>query len=163
MTHIAHCVWNMSQRLHLDNLYAFPGWLVIFTFWSKWYFIKNKFHVWCINSSGRVRHIGVRKWSHHWFRQWLVACMCQTISWIKAASKITVADMSINDYELLNIEACSSNMFWNTWRTQSLVVSCRYWGVPLISTKILDYSHVILLDIWEKITEISLKNAYTEN
>ena len=35
-------------------------------------------------------------------------------------------------------------MFWNPCSTQSLVVSCKYWVVPLIPTRASDYSQVIL-------------------
>ena len=34
-------------------------------------------------------------------------------------------------------------MFWNRHCTQSLVVSCKYWVVPLVSTRGSGYSHVI--------------------
>ena len=56
--------------------------------------------------------------------------------------------MPINNYDLLNIQACSFNVFWNSSRTQTLLVSCRYWVVPLISTRVSGYSHVILLEPW---------------
>ena len=50
----------------------------------------------------------------------------------------------MNDYELLNLQACSFNMFYNSGCTQSLVVGCKYWVVPLISTRIWGYSLIIL-------------------
>ena len=53
--------------------------------------------------------------------------------------------MPTKNYELLNIQVCSPDVFWNRGRTQSLVVNCRYWVVPLISTRDSGYSHVILL------------------
>ena len=49
-----------------------------------------------------------------------------------------------NNFELLNIQACSFLMFWNRGCTQSLVVSCKYWVVPLIYTRVSCYSHVNL-------------------
>ena len=55
--------------------------------------------------------------------------------------------MPINNQacELLNIQACSFHMLWNTGRTQFLVVSCKYWVIPPISTRVSGYSQVILL------------------
>ena len=44
--------------------------------------------------------------------------------------KMSVKNLPINDYELLNIQAFSFHVVWNTACTQSLVVSCRYWVVP---------------------------------
>ena len=60
--------------------------------------------------------------------------------------KISVRDVPINNYELLNIETCSFHVVWNRGCPQSLVVSCKYWVVPLVSTRISGYSQVILLD-----------------
>ena len=51
----------------------------------------------------------------------------------------------MNNYELLNIETGSFLMFWNRGYTQSLVVSCKYWVVPLISTRVSGFGQVILL------------------
>ena len=34
---------------------------------------------------------------------------------------------------------------WNIGCTQSLVISCKYWVIPLISTGVSGYSQVILL------------------
>ena len=39
-------------------------------------------------------------------------------------------------YKGINMQACSFYMFSNPCCTQSLVVSCKYWVVPLISTRI---------------------------
>ena len=66
---------------------------------------------------------------------------------------ITVKDVPMNNYELLNIQACSFLMFWNRGCTQSPVVSCNYWVVPLISTRVSGYNQVILLRIhhWDTI------------
>ena len=55
----------------------------------------------------------------------------------------TLKDVSMNNYELLNIQACSFLMFWNGGCTQSLVVSCKYWVVPLISTRVSGYSQIL--------------------
>ena len=51
----------------------------------------------------------------------------------------------MNNHGLLNIQACTFLMFWNRGCTQSLVVSCKYWVIPLISTRISGYRQVILL------------------
>ena len=40
--------------------------------------------------------------------------------------KLTVKNVPMNLYELLNIQACSLHMSWNRGCTQSLVVSCNY-------------------------------------
>ena len=55
--------------------------------------------------------------------------------------------MPINDYEFLNIQACSFHVVWNKGCTQSLVVSCKYWVVLLVYTRVSGYSQVILLEI----------------
>ena len=55
--------------------------------------------------------------------------------------------MPINDYEFLNIQACSFHVVWNRGCTQSLVVSCKYWVVLLVYTRVSGYSQVILLEI----------------
>ena len=47
-------------------------------------------------------------------------------SMLQICLKITVKNEPIINYELLNIDAYSFNMFWNNGCTQSLVVSCRY-------------------------------------
>ena len=44
--------------------------------------------------------------------------------------------MPINNHELLNIQACSFRVFGNTRCTQSLMVSCKYWVVPMLSTRV---------------------------
>ena len=64
--------------------------------------------------------------------------------------KISVRDVPINNYELLNIETCSFHMVWNRDCPQSLVVSYKYWAVPLVSTRTSGYSQVILLDPQEQ-------------
>ena len=62
------------------------------------------------------------------------------------SQKITrVKDVPTNKYELPNIQDCSLIMFWNGNCAQSLVVSCKWWVVPLISTRVSDYIQVILL------------------
>ena len=53
--------------------------------------------------------------------------------------------MSINNYELLNKQARPFIVFWNMGCTQSLLVNFKYWIVPLISSRVSGYSHVILL------------------
>ena len=63
----------------------------------------------------------------------------------KYAKKLTVKDVPTKNYELLNIQACSPDLFWNSGHTQSRVVNCGYWVVPLMSTRDSGYSHVILL------------------
>ena len=55
--------------------------------------------------------------------------------------------MTIYDSDFPNLQACSSNMFWNRGCTQSLVVRCKYWVVPLISTRVPGYSQVIRLGV----------------
>ena len=57
----------------------------------------------------------------------------------------TVKDVPTNNYELLNIKACSFKVFGNLVSTQSLVVSCKYWLIPLISTRVSGYCQAILL------------------
>ena len=59
--------------------------------------------------------------------------------------KLAVRDVPMNDYKHLSIQACSFDIFWNRGCTQSLVVSCKYWVGPLISTRVPGYSQVILL------------------
>ena len=59
--------------------------------------------------------------------------------------KKTVNDVPMNNYELLNIQARQFIVFWDKGCTQSIVVSRKYWVVPLISTKVSGYSQVILL------------------
>ena len=54
-------------------------------------------------------------------------------------------NVSGNNDELPNIQACSFNMSWKMGCTQSLVVGCRYQEVPTISTRISDYSQATLL------------------
>ena len=77
---------------------------------------------------------------------WRTCTYNQVYVWCcKHAKNITVKDVTINNYELLNIQACSFLMFWNRGCTQSLVVSCKYWVVPLISTRVSGKSQVILL------------------
>ena len=68
-----------------------------------------------------------------------VANMVQKINWQRCAK---------NDYELLNIQACSFNMSWKKECTQSLV-SCRYWIVSPISTRVPCYCQVILMTLDE--------------
>ena len=48
--------------------------------------------------------------------------------------------------EPLDVQACLF-MFWNRGCTQYLVVSCRYWVVSLISTKVSGYSQIILFPL----------------
>ena len=75
----------------------------------------------------------------------------QVYVWCCKYAKNTVKDVPMNYYELLNLQACSFLMFWNSGCTQSPVVSCKYWVVPLISTRVSGYSHVMLF-----ITKLSL-------
>ena len=42
----------------------------------------------------------------------------------------TVKDVTMNNYELLNTQACSFILFWNRGCTQTLVVSSKYWVFP---------------------------------
>ena len=63
----------------------------------------------------------------------------------KYAKKNPVKDMPINNQELLKLQDCSFQVFWNRGCTQSLVASCKYWIVHLISTRCSGYSQVILL------------------
>ena len=85
---------------------------------------------------------------------------------VNMLNKITAKCVPINNCELLNTQACSFDMFWNKGCTQSLVVSCIYWVVPLISNRASGYSEVILLDIKEQtyyqtlIQSIKINNAY---
>ena len=60
------------------------------------------------------------------------------------AKKLSIKDVPINNYEILNRQACSC--FWNMSCTQSLVVSCKYWVIPLISTWVPGCSQVMLLE-----------------
>ena len=62
--------------------------------------------------------------------------------------KISVKDVPMNNYELLNIQACSFLMFRNRGCTQSLVVSCKYWVVPLISTRASAIVRSFYWDAW---------------
>ena len=59
--------------------------------------------------------------------------------------KIIVKDTSMNNYDLLNIQACSFLNFCKRGCTQSRVVSCKYYIVIPISTGVSSYSNVILL------------------
>ena len=56
--------------------------------------------------------------------------------------KLTMKNLPINNHERLFIQVCSFNRFWNGC-TQSLLVSCKYWEVPLISTRASNHSRVI--------------------
>ena len=38
--------------------------------------------------------------------------------------RLTVKDQPLDNHELLNMRACSFNMFWDMGSTQSLVVGC---------------------------------------
>ena len=58
---------------------------------------------------------------------------------------LTVQYIIVNFHELLNIQACSFIMFCNRLSIQSLLVSCKYWVVILISTRVSGYSQAILL------------------
>ena len=58
--------------------------------------------------------------------------------------RLTVKDMPINNCDLLNIQACSFDVFWNTPSTQSLVGSCKCWVVPMISTRVSGHCQGIL-------------------
>ena len=66
--------------------------------------------------------------------------MCDVVNILKVNGK----DVPVDDYELLNIHACSFHIVWCTGWTQSLVVRCKYWVVPIVSTRASDYSQVIL-------------------
>ena len=59
--------------------------------------------------------------------------------------QINVKDVPVTNYKLLNTQACSFNMVWNRGCTQSLVVRCRYWVVPLVFTKVSGNCQGILL------------------
>ena len=67
--------------------------------------------------------------------------------------KNNVKYVPINNHELLNIQACSFHVVWNWGYTQSLVVSCKYWVVPLVSTRVSGYSQIILLWLWSVMTD----------
>ena len=60
--------------------------------------------------------------------------------------QLAVKDMSINNYDLLNIQACSFTIFRKRGCSQPLVVSCKYWVVFVICTRISGYSQVVILD-----------------
>ena len=68
-------------------------------------------------------------------------CMFHFVIMLK---RLTVKDVPINNYDLLNIQACSFNVFWNTPSTQSVVVSSKYWVVPLKSTGVSGHCQGIL-------------------
>ena len=69
----------------------------------------------------------------------------QVYAWCrKYTKKDTAKDAPVNNYELLNIQACSFLIFRNRGCTPSLVVSFKYWVVPLISTGVSGYSQVTL-------------------
>ena len=54
--------------------------------------------------------------------------------------KLSVKDVPMNIYKLLNIPVCSFIMFWNWGFTQSLVVNCKYcWVVPVIFIRVSGY------------------------
>ena len=61
--------------------------------------------------------------------------------------RLTIKDVPMIIHELLNIKACSFHVLEWGLHTQSLVASCKYWVAPLISTRVSDYSQVILLKI----------------
>ena len=50
--------------------------------------------------------------------------------------RCTIKYVPINNHDFLNIQACSFSVFLNTPSTQFLVVSCKYWVVPLIPTRV---------------------------
>ena len=64
--------------------------------------------------------------------------------WIKILCLKQIYQL-MNYYELPNIQACSFLMFGIRGCTQSLVASCKYWVVSLISTRVSGYSQAILL------------------
>ena len=63
---------------------------------------------------------------------------------VNMLKKNTVKDMPIDSYELLNTQTCSFHVFWNTGCTQYLVISCKYWVVPLIYTRVSGYMQFII-------------------
>ena len=114
---------------------------------------------------------GVHIKQNDWLFMWIKILRIRYILWIVLTTKSmfdvenmqkkdTVNGMPINNHELLNIQACSFHVFWNTGCTQSLVVSCKYWVVPLISTRVSGYSQVILF-LWTLIRNLLHKNIYT--
>ena len=66
----------------------------------------------------------------------------------KYAKKNSVKNVPMNNYEILNIQACSFHVLEYALH---LVASCKYWVVPLVSTGISCYSQVILLKAISKI------------
>ena len=113
-----------------------------------------------LNDSSHVALTSPPWAANHWFR----SCLKMIFSFLNDSSHvalttngrtahggghkiITVKDVPMNNYELLNIQACSFFMFWNWGCTESLVVSFKYWVVPLIPTRVSDYSQVILLHV----------------
>ena len=86
-----------------------------------------------------------------------VAILLKRLTWS------TVKDVPINNNnELSNIRACSFHvldMLEEGQSTQSLVVSCKYWVVLLISTRFSSYSQVILFrELWIKLSHVSNEN-----
>ena len=75
--------------------------------------------------------------------------------------RLTGKDVPINNHERLNIQGYLFNMFWNMGRTQFLVVSCKYWVVLLISTRVSGYSRVLLLLCSFDIVNIFHRNVLT--
>ena len=68
------------------------------------------------------------------------------VSCCKFVKELTAKHVFMNDYMYvpLNAQDCSFLMFWNRGCTQTLVVSRKYWVLPLMSTKVSGYSQVIL-------------------
>ena len=52
----------------------------------------------------------------------------------------------MNNYEFLNIQASSFRVWVYPLCSQTLVVSCLYWAVPQISTRVSEHCQVILLE-----------------
>ena len=80
----------------------------------------------------------------HWIHFLKNTCNQVFVWCCKYHKKDSVKGVPINNnHGLLNLHACSFYALWNRDCTQSLVVSCKYWIVPLVSTRVSGYSQVI--------------------
>ena len=102
-----------------------------------------------------------RDWLFIWIKFLCIECILWRILTMKSMFDVavmlkreTVNDVPVNNYELLNIQACSFNMFWNMGSTQSLMVSCKYWVVPLMSIRVSDYGYEMMYKAWCGLEEV---------